>query len=35
LPHGELVEIPGNHMTSVLRPELGQSIATFLLQIDS
>jgi pimeloyl-ACP methyl ester carboxylesterase len=31
LPHGELTEIPGNHMTSVLRPELGQSIATFLL----
>jgi pimeloyl-ACP methyl ester carboxylesterase len=29
---GELVEIPGNHMTSVLRPELGQSIAAFLLQ---
>ncbi len=32
LPRGELVEIPGNHMTSVLRPELGQSIATFLLR---
>jgi pimeloyl-ACP methyl ester carboxylesterase len=31
LPQGHLAEIPGNHMTSVLRPELGQEIADFLL----
>lgn len=31
LPNGRLAEIPGNHMTSVLRPELGQEIADFLL----
>ncbi len=33
LPHGRLAEIPGNHMTSVLRPELGQEIADFLLDV--
>ncbi|WP_442681024.1 alpha/beta fold hydrolase [Sphingomonas sp. ASY06-1R] len=31
LPEGRLAHIPGNHMTSVLRPELGQEIADFLL----
>lgn len=30
LPHGRLVEIPGNHMSAVTRPELGQAIADFL-----
>lgn len=32
LPQGELVEIAGNHMTSVLQPSLGQSILEFLSQ---
>lgn len=32
LPQGELVEIAGNHMTSVLQPALGRSIREFLLQ---
>lgn len=32
LPQGELVEIPGNHMTAVLQPGLGQAILEFLLQ---
>ena len=31
LPHGRFAEIPGNHMTAVLRPELGESMASFLL----
>jgi pimeloyl-ACP methyl ester carboxylesterase len=31
LPEGRLAQIPGNHMTSVLRPEMGQEIADFLL----
>lgn len=30
LPDAMLVEIPGNHMSAVLRPELGQAIADFL-----
>ena len=30
LPHGHFVEIPGNHMSAVTRPELGQAIADFL-----
>ena len=30
LPHGELVEIPGNHMTAVLQPALGRAIRDFL-----
>jgi pimeloyl-ACP methyl ester carboxylesterase len=30
LPHGRFVEIPGNHMSAVTRPELGQAIAEFL-----
>lgn len=30
LPHGRLVEVPGNHMSSVAKPELGQAIAEFL-----
>jgi len=32
LPQGELVEIAGNHMTSVLQPALGRSILEFLQQ---
>ncbi|WP_294391819.1 alpha/beta fold hydrolase [uncultured Sphingomonas sp.] len=32
LPQGRLSEIPGNHMTAVLRPELGSEIAAFLLR---
>jgi len=30
LPQGELVEIAGNHMTSVLQPTLGRAIREFL-----
>lgn len=31
LPDGRFVEIPGNHMSAVLRPELGMAIRDFLL----
>jgi pimeloyl-ACP methyl ester carboxylesterase len=30
LPDGRFVAIPGNHMSAVVRPELGEAIATFL-----
>lgn len=30
LPHGRFIEIPGNHMSAVTRPELGDAIASFL-----
>jgi pimeloyl-ACP methyl ester carboxylesterase len=30
LPEGRFVEVPGNHMSSVTRPELGRAIADFL-----
>jgi pimeloyl-ACP methyl ester carboxylesterase len=30
LPHGRYVEVPGNHMSSVTKPELGRAIADFL-----
>ncbi|MCW3847576.1 alpha/beta hydrolase [Sphingomonas sp. LB-2] len=30
LPDGHLAEIPGNHMSAVIKPELGQAIADFL-----
>jgi pimeloyl-ACP methyl ester carboxylesterase len=30
LPHGTYREVPGTHMSAVLRPELGQEIAAFL-----
>lgn len=30
LPNGRLVEVPGNHMSAVVKPELGQAIADFL-----
>ena len=30
LPDGELVEVPGTHMSSVARPELGEAIAAYL-----
>ena len=30
LPHGTFREVPGNHMSAVTRPELGQAIADFL-----
>lgn len=30
LPDGRLVEVPGTHMSSVARPELGDAIAAFL-----
>ena len=30
LPHGDYVEVPGNHMSAVTKPELGRAIADFL-----
>ncbi|KQT33614.1 hydrolase [Sphingomonas sp. Leaf412] len=30
LPQARLVEVPGNHMSSVTKPELGEAIAAFL-----
>ncbi len=30
LPNGRYVEVPGNHMSCVVKPELGQAIADFL-----
>ncbi|WP_394647661.1 alpha/beta fold hydrolase [uncultured Sphingomonas sp.] len=30
LPHARYVEVPGNHMSAVTKPELGQAIADFL-----
>ncbi len=30
LPDGRFAEIPGNHMSAVMRPELGEAIAEFL-----
>ena len=30
LPQGRYVEVPGNHMSAVTRPELGQAMADFL-----
>ena len=30
LPHATLVEVPGNHMSAVTKPELGEAIAKFL-----
>ena len=30
LPNGRNVEVPGNHMSAVIKPELGQAIAEFL-----
>jgi pimeloyl-ACP methyl ester carboxylesterase len=30
LPHATLVEVPGNHMSAVTKPELGDAIANFL-----
>lgn len=30
LPHGRYMEVPGGHMSAVVKPELGQAIADFL-----
>ena len=30
LPHGRYIEVPGGHMSAVIKPELGQAIADFL-----
>lgn len=30
LPHARYVEVPGNHMSAVIKPELGRAIADFL-----
>jgi pimeloyl-ACP methyl ester carboxylesterase len=32
LPKGQLITIPGNHMSAVVKPELGQAIRDFLLE---
>lgn len=32
LPQGQLISIPGNHMSAVVKPELGQAIRDFLLE---
>jgi hypothetical protein len=32
LPQGELIAVPGNHMSAVTRPELGHAIRDFLLR---
>lgn len=34
LPDARLQEIPGNHMSAVLKPELGGSIANFFMNVD-
>ncbi len=31
LPHGTLISIPGNHMSAVVKPDLGQAICDYLL----
>lgn len=31
LPQGELISVPGNHMSAVIKPELGQKMRGFLL----
>jgi hypothetical protein len=30
LPNATFVEVPGNHMSAVTKPDLGQAIADFL-----
>lgn len=30
LPHGQYIAVPGNHMSAVVKPELGRAIAAFL-----
>ena len=30
LPRGVFVSVPGNHMSAVLKPELGEAIADFV-----
>ncbi len=32
LPQGEYVEVPGNHMSAVTKPELGRALARFLAE---
>lgn len=32
LPDGRLVEVPGTHMSSVTREELGEAVARFLAE---
>ncbi|MEO6716348.1 MAG: alpha/beta hydrolase [Novosphingobium sp.] len=32
LPHGSYAEVPGNHMSSVTKPEFGEAIAAFLTE---
>ena len=30
LPHGTLVEVPGNHMSAVAKPHLGAAMVAYL-----
>jgi hypothetical protein len=30
LPHGDFIEVPGNHMNAVTRKEMGQAMVDFL-----
>jgi pimeloyl-ACP methyl ester carboxylesterase len=32
LPQGQLISVPGNHMSAVIKPELGQAIRDFLVE---
>ncbi len=32
LPHGELITVPGNHMSAVAKPELGAAMRDFLIR---
>jgi pimeloyl-ACP methyl ester carboxylesterase len=32
LPHGELIGVPGNHMSAVAKPELGEAILAYLMR---
>jgi hypothetical protein len=33
LPRGKLITIPGNHMSAVVKPELGIAIRDFLREV--
>ena len=35
LPNGRFVELPGNHMSAVTKPDLGVAIADFLDRTDT
>lgn len=35
LPHGELITVPGNHMSAVAKPELGVAMCHYLLETET